>query len=139
MKSSLVPYLNFPGTTKDAMDFYKSALGGELTMKTYKDFGAAQSPEDEIKIMHAQLVTDDGFAIMAADIPSSMQYQPGANVSLSLSGDNNEQLTKVFNQLAAGGSITMPLEKSMWGDIFGMFTDKFGIHWMVNISGTQNA
>jgi PhnB protein len=70
---------------------------------------------------------------MASDTPSGMEYRPGTNLSVSLSGENEAELTAYYQKLSAGGMVTMPLEKAIWGDSFGMFTDKFGIGWMVNI------
>jgi PhnB protein len=75
------------------------------------------------------------MVIMASDTPNSMRHAEESNISLSLSGDNDEELTGYFNKLAEGGRVTMPLEKAMWGDKFGMLTDKFGTSWMVNIAG----
>jgi len=72
---------------------------------------------------------------MAADTPSEMEYHPGASISMSLSGDNERELRSYFEKLSTGGQIVMPLEKAPWGDAFGMFTDRFGVNWMVNITG----
>ncbi len=80
------------------------------------------------------LVADNGIVLMASDTPSSMEYKPGTNVSISLSGDDEAELKGYWEKLSVGGKITMPLEKAPWGDIFGMFTDKFGIAWLVNIA-----
>ncbi len=74
---------------------------------------------------------------MAADTPNGMSYRPGTNMSMALNGDNEAELTGYFNKLSAGGTIKVPLAKAPWGDTFGMFTDKFGIEWMVNIVGKK--
>jgi hypothetical protein len=79
----------------------------------------------------------DGMVLMGADTPDRMEYAPGTNISISLSGDDESQLRGYFEKLSAGGPVTMPLEKATWGDIFGLFTDKFGINWLVNISASQ--
>jgi PhnB protein len=94
-------------------------------------------PEDyKDKIMHAHLETSD-LILMASEGMPGGKVNFGDNVSLSLAGTEDEKLTGYFNKLATGGKITMPLEKAPWGDTFGMLTDKFGIHWMVNITPAQ--
>ena len=133
MKPKLIPYLNFSGNTKDAMEFYQSVLGGELKMQTFGESGMPVNDEDKDKIIHASL-DNDTLTFMASDGNSEHPVQMGDNVQLSIVGENLELLTKYFNGLSEGGKIDMPLEKQFWGDSYGQFTDKFGIHWSVNIS-----
>jgi PhnB protein len=135
MRTTLNPYINFKNNTREAMEFYHTVFGGKLNISTFKDFHASQDPSEDNLIMHAQLETDNGITLMASDTPNRMEYRPGTNISISLSGDNEAELKGYFEKLSAGGTITMPLEKAMWGDSFGMFTDKFGVQWLVNISG----
>ena len=129
----LNPYLSFRDTAKEAMDFYQSVLGGELTRSTFAEFQASEDPSEQDKIMHSQLKTDGGLTLMASDTPNSMEWSPGSNGSISLGGDNEGELRGYWDKLVEGGTITMPLEKAPWGDIFGMCTDKFGVDWLVNI------
>jgi PhnB protein len=136
MASSLNPYLNFNGNARQAMEFYTSIFGGELTLTTFAELGADGPDAD--RIMHAALNTDAGYMIMGADVPSSMEYQPITGASVSLSGDDAEALRRYWDQLSASGTVTMPLEKQAWGDEFGMCSDQFGVPWMVNISGPQS-
>ena len=84
--------------------------------------------------MHGMLETDNGFTLMGADNPPGMEYTPGNNMSVSLSGDDAEELRGYWKHLSASGNVTMPLEKQMWGDEFGMCEDQFGVAWMVNIT-----
>jgi PhnB protein len=135
MTSRLTPYIVFPGTAREAMEFYQAALGGDLTMNTFGEFGDAGPDTD--KIMHAQLETPDGFMLMASDTPPGMEAASGSAISVSLFGDDKDKLRDYFERLSAGGEVTMPLERQMWGDDFGQFSDKFGIDWMVNISGQE--
>ncbi len=137
MPSKLNPYISFNGQAKEAMEFYKNALGGELTMTTFQEGGMPHDPSESEKLMHAALITDNGIQLMASDTPSSMSYNPGTNMSVSLSGDNEAELKGYWDKLAQGAAISMPLEKAPWGDTFGMLTDKFGIGWMINISGKK--
>jgi len=132
MASRLNPYIGYAGTARQAMEFYRSVFGGDLTMSTYGEAGAAGGADAD-KIMHAQLETPTGYTLMASDAPSGMDTTGGTNVSISLSGDD-EQLRGYFEKLSDGGSVTMPLEKQMWGDEFGMCVDRFGVAWMVNVS-----
>jgi PhnB protein len=139
MSTRLNPYLGFRDTAKQAMEFYKSIFGGELTQSTFAEFQASQDPAEQDKIMHSQLVTDSGLTLMASDTPNGMDYTPGTNYSVSLSGDDKDdaELRGYWDKLSSGGNVTMPLEQAPWGDSFGMLVDKFGVVWMVNIAGTQ--
>lgn len=134
MPIKLNPYISFKDNAREAMEFYKSVFGGELDLTTFKEGGmpATGTPSDD-NIMHAELKAENGINFMASDTPDTIPYTPGASVSLSLSGDNEEELRDYWDKLADGGTITMPLEKAPWGDIFGMLTDKYGIHWMVDV------
>ena len=136
MASRLNPYISFDGTARQAMEFYQSVFGGDLRMNTFAEFGAPDSPDAD-KIMHAMLETPSGFALMGADTPEGMQHNPGDNISVSLSGDDGDELRGYWAKLSDGGTVTMPLEKQMWGDEFGMCADRFGINWMVNIGQPQ--
>ena len=137
MQTKLNPYISFKDTTSEAMQFYKSVFGGELRMNTFKEFHASEDPSEDNLIMHAELETQNGMTLMASDTPNRMEYRPGTNFSVSLSGDNEAELTDYFQKLSAGGTVTMPLAKAPWGDSFGMCTDKFGVSWMVNISAPK--
>ena len=133
MASKLNPYIGFDGTARQAMEFYREVFGGELTMNTFGEFGA-QDAGNADKIMHSQLETDRGFTLMASDTPSEMGRTPGDQITISLSGEDGGELRGYWEKLADGGNVTMPLEKQMWGDEFGMCVDRFGVPWMVNIT-----
>ena len=135
MPSKLNPYLNFRSGSREAMEFYKSVFGGDLSMMTFAQGGMPAAPADADKIMHSQLDVPNGFTLMASDTPPGME--PSPNGSISLSGDNESELRGYWDKLSAGGSVTMQLEKAPWGDYFGMCTDKFGVPWMVNIATGQ--
>ncbi|HZO75666.1 MAG TPA: VOC family protein [Ktedonobacteraceae bacterium] len=135
MQSRLDPYLSFKDNARAAMEFYKTVFGGKLTISTFKEFHASQDPSEDDKVMHSTLEADNGITFMASDTPHRMEYKVGTNFSMSLSGDNAAELRGYFEKLAAGGTIAMPLEKAPWGDTFGMLTDKFGVAWLVNITG----
>jgi PhnB protein len=131
----LNPYLNFQDNAREAMTFYESVFGGELTVSTFADFQASADPAEQDKVMHSQLETPDGLVLMAADTPAGMEYQRQAGVSVSLSGDDEARLRGYWDRLSEGGSVTMPFEKAPWGATFGMCVDRFGTSWMVNAGG----
>ncbi len=137
MQSKLNPYLSFKDNTREAMEFYRTVFGGKLDLSTFKDLHASQDPSEDNMIMHSVLEADNGITIMASDTPSRMEYRAGTNMSMSLSGDNEAELKAYFEKLSVGGMVIMPLEKAIWGDSFGMFTDKFGVQWLVNITGQK--
>jgi len=136
MASRLNPYLNFNGNARQALEFYQSVFGGDLNVNTFGQLGGMEGADAD-KIMHGQLETGAGYTIMAADVPSHMEYQPLAGAAVSLSGDDGDALRGYWQKLSAAGAVTVPLEKQMWGDEFGMCTDQFGVPWMVNISQPQ--
>ncbi|MFF8195330.1 VOC family protein [Streptomyces bobili] len=136
MASRLNPYISFGGDARQAMEFYKEVFGGTLVLNTFGEFGQQDAPQAD-QIMHAMLETPSGFTLMASDTPPGMNVTRGDNISVSLSGDDAAALRGYWEKLSAGGSVSVPLEKQMWGDVFGMCTDRFGIPWMVNISESQ--
>jgi Uncharacterized protein conserved in bacteria len=137
MQTKLNPYLNFKGTAREAMEFYKSVFGGKLEMSTFKEYHASQSPAEDNLIMHAELNAGDVLTFFASDTPARMEYHPGTNINMSLTGENEAELKTFFQKLSKGGKITMPMAKQVWGDEFGMCTDKFGISWLVNITAKK--
>lgn len=135
MTIRLNPYLNFRDNARQAIEFYHSVFGGKLDLTTFKDGGMSQGPADANLVMHSQLEADNGMTLMASDTPPGMDFKPGTNISISLSGADEKTLRGYWDKLSAGGTVMMPLEKAPWGDTFGMCTDKFGIQWLVNIAG----
>jgi PhnB protein len=132
MAVRLNPYLSFQDSAREAMTFYQSVLGGELTVSTFGEFQASDDPAEQDKVMHSQLETPDGLVLMAADTPARMDHQPQAGVSVSLSGDDEAKLRGFWERLSEGGTVVMPFEKAPWGAVFGMCVDRFGTSWMVN-------
>ena len=135
MPTRLNPYLNFRNNAQEAMEFYQSVFGGELSVSTFGDFGVSDDADEKDKVMHSQLESPNGLVLMAADVPNSMDHTVGNNVSVSLSGEDEATLTEYWNGISAGATINEQLTKAPWGDTFGMCTDKFGVHWLVNITG----
>jgi PhnB protein len=136
VSSRLNPYISFTDNAREAMEFYKDVFGGTLVLNTFGEYGDKDAPEAD-KIMHGMLETDSGFTIMGADAPPGMELNSGDNIAVSLSGDDADDLRGYWQKLSAGGIVTVPLEKQMWGDEFGMCVDQFGVCWMVNIGLPQ--
>ena len=130
-------YLTFNGNCEEAINFYKKILGGEII--TRQTFGESPMPSEENwknKIMHVHYKSE-GIELMASDSMPDQPVNAGSNISLSINLTDEAEQTRVFNALAEGGTITMPLADQFWGARFGMLTDKFGYHWMLNCQKPQ--
>ena len=134
MTSRLNPYLSFGSNAREAMEFCQSVFGGELEISTFGEYGGAPPGVSDDGVMHALLKTDSGFVLMASDSPSAESEPQGSGpIAVSLSGTDAEELRGYWEKLSADGTVTMPFEKQMWGDEFGMCVDRFGIPWMVDV------
>jgi len=138
------PYINFKGNCEEAFTFYKSVFGGEFPyIGRYKDMPPSEGDHataiDGEKIMHMSLPISKETVLMGSDIGGSWAEHTvvGNNIQLSVNADSEEEAKRIFEALSAGGQVTMPLDKTFWGALFGMFTDKFGISWMVNYDYQQ--
>ena len=127
------PYLQFADQAREAMEFYRSVFGGELTAQTFAEAGMSGHPSNDDRVMHAQLVTPHGLVLMASDVPDGVPHEPGSAISISLSGDDDPALSGFYDALADGGTVIEALAQAPWGDKFGMCVDRFGTAWMVNI------
>lgn len=135
MTTYLNPYLGFRGQAREAMTFYQSVFGGQLDVMTFADQGGMDVPESEAdQVMHSALTVSDTVLLMGSDVPSHMDDEIH-NGRIALSGDDVDILRGWFAGLSAGGTVNVPLEKAPWGDWFGDLEDKYGVGWMVNISG----
>ena len=134
MTTTLNPYLNFRGNAREAIEFYHSVFGGELNIGTFAEMGAVENPDEADQVMHAQLESPNGLTLMASDSPARFDLTVGNNIGISLSGDDEAELSGYFAKLSDGAEIEEPLTRAPWGDTFGMLIDKFGIRWLVNIT-----
>ncbi len=129
---SLIVYLFFNGNAEEAINFYINSLGGEIvSMQRYGDTPMPCDESVKNKVMHA-VFTAAGATMMCSDTDGKKQFTFGDNISLSLDYKDPEAMRKAFDALAEGGNVTMPLQDTFWGAIFGMLTDKFGNNWMFN-------
>lgn len=144
--ATINPYLHFIGNAEEAFSFYKAVFGGEFaTVMRYEDLPNQEGCEgmsdtDKDKIMHIALPIGDGNVLMASDAVGKYAEDAsfGNNISLSVSAGGKEEADKIFNGLADGGGVTMPLGDAFWGAYFGMCKDKFGINWMINYDYPKN-
>ena len=132
MTTHLNPYLSFRDNAREAMEFYQSVLGGELTLSTFGDFQASHDPAEADKIMHGQLESPGGLVLMAADTPQGMELATQSNISVSVSGQDLAELQGYWDRLAADGTVLQPFAQAPWGATFGMLTDRFGVTWLIN-------
>lgn len=137
MSTWINPYLTFRNTAAEAMTFYQSVFGGDLQTMTFGQGGGSDDPAKVDLLMHAHLETTDGWTFMASDAaehdPRDVDARP---VTLTIGGTEDEldRITGWFDALAEGGEVSHPLQKQLWGDVFGQVRDRFGINWMVNIA-----
>lgn len=141
--STLQPYLTFDGNCEEAFRFYKSVFGGDFShVGRFKDMPPEHkcAEGEEEKIMHISLPVDKDSLLMGSDTPKSygQSFVQGNNFSISINAESEAQADKLFKGLSEGGKVMMPMQKTFWGAYFGMFTDKFGIHWMINFDYNQN-
>jgi PhnB protein len=138
MSTVLNPYIAFRGNAREAMEFYRAALGGDLEIATFGEFHAAQDPSENDLVMHAKLTTASGLVLMGSDRPERMPYTQGDSISISLGGDDRAELQGYWDGLAATSTLVQPLTASSWGDAFGMLVDPYGITWLVNIAASAS-
>ncbi len=134
--ATINPYLNFDGNCEEAFNFYKSVFGGEFTeMNRFSEMpdASALSPADAHRIMHITLPIGGDTVLMGSDTPPGMGVSSnGSNITISIQTSDNAETDRLYRGLSAGGQITMPLSQTFWGARFGMWTDRFGIQWMIN-------
>jgi PhnB protein len=140
MITKLFPYLNFDGQGQEAAHFYSDILGAELVgLMTYGEANQEnmEGIPDEAKdmVMNAQLILPTGDYLMISDVPPGMgmHFQPGNNVSLTITCDDQEQARTLFGKLAEDGKVSMDLQETFWSPLYGNLTDRFGIDWQISV------
>lgn len=143
--ASINPYLTFNGNCEEAFNFYKSVFGGDFAyVGRFNEMppqeGKTMPEEEGNRIMHISLPIGNGAALMGSDTGGewAQGYSAGNNFSISINAESKDEADKLFNGLAAGGQVTMPMSNTFWGSYFGMCTDKFGISWMMSYDGQNN-
>ncbi|MFJ1582426.1 VOC family protein [Streptomyces sp. NPDC088197] len=135
MSVTTATHLNFRGEARAALDFYASVFGGRLAAVTYKDAGAVQAESEADWIMWGEVVSDDGFHVMAYDVPSHLPWDQGRNAFfVSVRGDSAEEITALWEKLADGSTVAQPLAPAQWAPLYGMLTDRFGVVWVLDVT-----
>lgn len=131
--ANLNAYLSFRTEAREAMEFYRDVLGGELEIDVFDSYpDMMQDPSQKDLVMHAQLTTPDGLVLMGSDTPDGMPYEKPQGFSVSLSGNSTEKTKQVWDALADGATISLPLDQAPWGGTFGMLVDRYGVPWMLH-------
>jgi PhnB protein len=137
MGYKVAPYISFREGAAEALEFYRSVLGGEVSIMKMGDMPSPELDEaDRDKVMHGQLDLANGFALMASDTPTGMEYDEGQRVTVTLFGDDGPELGALYDRLAEGGHMIEPYTQAPWGDYFGMLTDRYGVFWMLNAAAS---
>ena len=139
MPITTTTHLNFRGDARAALDFYHSVFGGTVAAVTYKDAGITQNPDEADWVMWGQVTADNGFHVMAYDVPSHTPWNPGENaVFVSVRGDDTDEITALWDTLTAGSTVVRPLEPAQWAPLYGMLKDPFGIVWVLDVAAPYN-
>jgi PhnB protein len=134
MTLAVTTHLNFCGEARAALDFYKQVFGGEQTLVTYAGMGQPELGVSADHIIWGQVVTDDGFRIMAFDVRAGQDHSPGANAFyVSLRGTSADEIQQRWAALADGAVILQPIGPAAWSPLYGMLTDRFGVIWVVDV------
>ncbi|MFI6495376.1 VOC family protein [Streptomyces sp. NPDC050564] len=132
-------HLNFRGAAREALDFYQSVFGGRTVAVTYKDAGNVQNESEADWVMWGEVVSDDGFHVMAYDVPSQLAWsQEGNPFFVSVRGDDAGEISTLWQKLSEGSTVVRPLEAAQWGPLYGMLTDRFGVTWVLDVTAPHN-
>ncbi|GAA3521240.1 VOC family protein [Streptosporangium album] len=140
MSVNAVTHLNFRGDARAALTFYRSVFGGDVAMVTYKDAGNVQEPSEADQVMWGQVAADNGFRVMAYDVPSRLPWNQGENAFfVSVRGEATEEVTAYWEKLTDGATILQPLGPAPWAPLYGMLKDRFGITWVLDVISEYDA
>lgn len=138
MTISTTTHLNFRGNAREALEFYQSVFGGEVTAFSYTQANAVQRPEEADQVIWGQVASDAGFRVMAYDVPASLAWDAGViPVFVSVRGDDEAEITGYWQKLIAGGSVVQDLGPAGWSSLYGMVRDRFGVTWVLDVMGQQ--
>ncbi|MEV4457882.1 VOC family protein [Microbispora sp. NPDC049633] len=139
MSITTTTHLNFRGDARAALDFYHSVFGGHVVAVTYKDAGDARNADEADWVMWGQVIADNGFHVMAYDVPSHTPWNPGENaVFVSVRGDDTDEITALWDKLTVGSTVVRPLEPAQWAPLYGMVKDRFGVVWVLDVAAPYN-
>ena len=134
MTITAVTHINLRGNARQALEFYQSVFGGQLAMVTYRDAGNVQDPSDADHIMWGQVDAENGFRVMAYDVPVGTPWHQGENgFFVSVRGDAPEEIAKHWKKLLDGATVMRPLEPALWSPLYGMLKDRFSVVWVLDV------
>lgn len=134
MAVNAVTHLNFRGDARAALGFYHSVFGGDLMIISNQDMGIVDVPSELDQVKWGQVAAENGFAVMAYDVPSAQPFDRGTDsFFLSLRGESTDEISALWEKLAVGSSVVVPLEPAQWAPLYGMLTDPYGITWVVDV------
>nr|WP_315261006.1 VOC family protein [uncultured Duganella sp.] len=135
MSVTTVTHINLRGQARQALMFYQAIFGGELALVTYAQAGNVQDPADADHVLWGQVVSANGFRVMAYDVPAAMPWNQGENAFfVSLRGDDAAEITAQWQQLCEGATVVQALAPSPWSPLYGMLKDRFGVVWVVDLA-----
>ncbi|MEU0874867.1 VOC family protein [Nocardia brasiliensis] len=139
MSVTTTTHLNFRGDARAALEFYQSVFGGHLAVVTYKDAGNVEDESAADQVMWGQVLAENGFHVMAYDVPARMDYDQGANsFFVSLRGESVEEITGYWETLRADATVVVPLGPAGWASAYGMLRDRFGVVWVLDVVSGYN-
>ncbi|WP_411139178.1 VOC family protein [Streptomyces sp. C10] len=139
MSVTTTTHLNFRGAAREALDFYQTVFGGRVVAVTYKDVGNVQNENEADWVMWGEVVGDNGFHIMAYDVPSHLTWNQGENpFFVSVRGDDADEISALWQKLSDGSTVVRPLEAAPWAPLYGMLTDRFGVTWVLDVTAPYN-
>ena len=135
MTLSTTPHLNFRGDARAALEHYHSVFGGSLAVVTYADAGTGADPAEADQVMWGQVAADNGFRVMAYDVPSAQPFDRGRNsFFVSVRGETAEEVAGHWERLAEDAEVVVPLGPAAWAPAYGMLTDRFGVVWVLDVA-----
>lgn len=134
MTVTTTTHLNFRGEARAALDFYQSVFGGEVAALSYADAHNVTEPSEADQLMWGQVVSENGFRVMAYDVPGHTEYDPGTiPVFVSVRSADAEEISRLWEGLAVGATIVAPLAAAQWAPLYGMLRDRFGVTWVLDV------
>ncbi|MFD8786699.1 VOC family protein [Kitasatospora sp. NPDC059599] len=139
MSVTTTTHLNFRGQAREALDHYRSVFGGRVTAVTYKDMGTVRNENEADWVVWGEVVGDNGFHVMAYDVPSHLPWDQGSNpFFVSVRGDDTGEISALWQKLVEGSTVVQPLEPSPWAPLYGMLADRFGVTWVLDVAAPYN-
>jgi PhnB protein len=133
-------HLNFRGDARAALEFYQSVFGGDITLVSYQDAQNVQDPSEADQITWGQVMGDNGFHVMAYDVPVRMSWEQGQNsFFVSIRGSSADEITSYWKGLSEGATVVQELAPAGWAPLYGMLKDRFGVVWVLDVIADYNA